>query len=142
MHRRPVWAPHRESRPVAILVSRTRRELRNAIARHGVPVIEGGGILGRSPAEVHGRRCPWAHVSRRHRVVWRSLHSRVLRGPGLVAAAHVAGGAEREVDVPAAGANPVVVTAATVGARALPGRLAPVIHLRRHCWWRTGDSHR
>lgn len=134
MHGRPVGAPHREPSAVAVLIPRTRGELRNAVARHGVPVIEGGGVLGRRGAEVHGRRRPWGHVPRGHRVVGRCLHSRVLGGPGLVAIAHVAGGAEGEVDVPAARADPVVLAAATVGARALPGGLAAVIHLRRHCW--------
>lgn len=47
------------------------------------------------------------------RTASRSCEYRVIRGPGLVAVAHVAGGAEREVDVVAAGANPVVLTPAT-----------------------------
>jgi hypothetical protein len=76
MHRRPVGAPHRESSAVAILIPRTRRELRNGIARNGMPTIERGGILGRCTAKVHGRRRPWRrHVSRRHRVVGWCLHS-------------------------------------------------------------------
>jgi hypothetical protein len=36
----------------------------------------------------------------------------VLRGPGLVAIAHVAGGAEKEVDALADRANPVDLTLA------------------------------
>jgi len=58
----------------------------------------------------------------------------VICWPGLVTAAHVASGAEGEVDVLAAGANPVVLTPAAVGARALPGGLAAAVHLRRHNW--------
>lgn len=54
--------------------------------------------------------------------------------PGLVAVAHVASGAEGEVDVLAAGANPVVLTPAAVGARALPSGLAAAIDLRGHGW--------
>jgi len=37
---------------------------------------------------------------------------RVIRWPGLVAVAHVASGAEGEVDILAAGANPVILTPA------------------------------
>lgn len=131
----PIGAPHRDSPAIAIRISRARRELRNAIAWHGMPIIEVGAIRGRSPGEVHGRRRPRRHVPPRHRVVGWSLHSRVICGPGLVAVAHVAGGAECEVDVVTAGANPVVLTPATVCARALSSGLDAVIHLRRHCWW-------
>lgn len=68
-----------------------------------------------------GRRC-----------LHRFLHIRIVGGPGLVAIAHVAGGAEGEVDVLAAGANPVVLTPPTVGAGTLSSRLATVVDLRRH----------
>jgi hypothetical protein len=45
---------------------------------------------------------------------------RIVGGPGLVAIAHVAGGAEGEVDVLAAGANPVVLTPPTCESSSIP----------------------
>uniref|UniRef100_A0A0A8XPF3 Uncharacterized protein n=1 Tax=Arundo donax TaxID=35708 RepID=A0A0A8XPF3_ARUDO len=138
MHRR-IGAPHRYTSAVAIWVCRTPGELRDAIPRHRMPIKEGGAIWG-SPTEVHRWRCAWGHVSPRCGVVGRGLHRllhglRVICRPGLVAVAHVARGAEREVDVLTAGADPVVLTPSTVGARALPGGLAAAVDLRRHGWW-------